>query len=159
MDSPFHDDRAVALGAILVYAFLEATFGLILVLAAVVRGRIPGPWLDTVRAVSHNDVGAFAPRWLLSSTRGLQKSGKFLVGVGLVADGSVRAVLSVGVLRRSKATTAVAALFFGAIAIGGLIVAGFNPPTVRLFTALANAAVAVVVVLEARRLRAYSSKR
>ncbi|MBV9041041.1 MAG: DUF2127 domain-containing protein [Acidimicrobiia bacterium] len=157
MDSRFHDDRAVALGAVLIYAFLEATFGLILVLAAVARGRIPGPWLDVVRTVSHNDVGAFAPRWLLSSTRGLQKSGKFLVGVGLVADGSVRAALSVGVLRRSRAMTTVAAVFFGAIAVGGLVVAGFNPPTIRLFTALANVVVAVVVVLEARRPRAYSS--
>lgn len=157
MDSRFHDDRAAALGAVLIYAFLEATFGLILVLAAVVRGRIPGPWLDVVRAVSHNDVGAFVPRWLLSSTRGLQKSGKFLVGIGLVVDGGLRAALSVGVLRRFRAMTIVAAIFFGAIAVGGLVVAGFNPPTVRLFTALGNVAVAVVIALEARRLRAYSS--
>ena len=157
MDSPFHDDRAVALGAALTYALLEATFGLVLVLAAVVRGRIPGPWLDVVRAVSHNDVGAFVPRWLLSSTRGLQKSGKFLVGIGLLVDGGVRAALSVGVLRRSRVATVAAAIFFGAIAVGGLIAAGANPPVIRLFTALANAAVAMVVVLEVRRRRAYSS--
>lgn len=156
MDSAFHDDRAVALGAALTYALLEATFGLILVLAAIVRGRIPGPWLDVVKSVSHNDVGAFVPRWLLSSTRGLQKSGKALVGIGLLADASVRAVLAVGVLRRSRLTTIAAVVFFGATAIGGLVVAGANPPVTRLFTALANAAVALVVVLEARRLRAYS---
>jgi hypothetical protein len=44
-------------------------------------------------------------------------------------------------------------VFFGAIAIGGIFVAGANPPPIRLATLLANAAIAFVVGVEAYRLR------
>jgi len=124
----------------------------VLLLEAVSRSRIPAPWLDVVRTVSHNDVGAFAARWLLVSTRGLQRGAKFLIGVGLVVDGAIRAGLCAGTLRTSRIATTFAAVLFGAIAVGGLVVAGANPPPIRLATALANVAIAFVVAVDAYRL-------
>lgn len=128
---------------------------MLLLSAAIGRGRIPTSWLDVVKTVSHADVGAFAARWLLVTTRGLQRGAKFLVGVGLVADGAIRAALSAGALRSSRVATTLAAVVFGAIAVGGLIVVGANPPPIRLATALANCAVAFVVAVDAYRLRAH----
>ncbi|GEM_PF-5012336 len=144
------------------YGCIEVLFGLLLVLAAVGRGRIPSPWLDVLKAVSHADVGAFTARWLLATTRGLEKGAKFLIGLGLVVDGGLRAGLCVGVLRRSRVAAALAIIFFGATAIGALAVAGVNPPLIRLTTLTANAVLAFVVGLEAyrlrpKRLRLYSS--
>ena len=128
-------------------------FGLLLVLAAVARGRVPMPWLDALKSVSHGDVGAFTARWLLASTRGLQKGAKVLIGLGLIVDGAVRTGLCAGVLRRSRVAAVLGVIFFGAIAVGGVVVAGANPPPVRLATLLANAAIAFVVGVEAYRLR------
>ena len=110
--------------------------------------------MDVVRSVSHTDVGAFAARWLLVTSRGLQRSAKFLIGMGLVVDGALRAGLSAGSLRASRAVTTVAAVVFGATAVGGLVVVGANPPPIRLATALANSAVAVIAAVDAFRLNA-----
>jgi len=145
------------------YGLLEVLFGLLLVLAAVGRGRIPSPWLDVLKGVSHADVGAFTARWLLVTTRGLQKGTKFLIGLGLMIDGGVRAGLCVGVMRRSRVAIALAAVFFVATAIGGVVVAGANPPLIRLVTLAANVILAFVVGVEAyrlrpRRLRVYRSQ-
>ena len=122
-------------------------------LAAFGPGRIPTSWLDVLKSVAHADVGAFTARWLLASTRGLQKGAKFLIGLGLVADGCVRAALCAGALRRSRVSAALGAVFFGAIAVGGLVVAGANPPPIRIATLFANAAIAFVFGVEAYRLR------
>jgi hypothetical protein len=137
----------------LTYGCIEVVVGVLLVLAAVGRGRIPAPWLDVLKGVGHADVGAFAARWLLANTRGLQKGAKFLIGLGLVLDGGVRAGLCAGVLRQSRVAAALGVVFFGAIAMGGLFVAGVNPSPIRLATLLANAAIAFVDGVEAYRLR------
>jgi hypothetical protein len=126
---------------------------LLLVLAVADRGRVPAPWIDVVKSVSHADVGAFAARWLLSTTRGLQRSAKLLIGVGLIADGAVRAGLCAGTLRGTRWATFVAAPVFTVLAVGGVIAAGPNPAPLELGTAMANAAVAFVVVVDAYRLR------
>jgi hypothetical protein len=62
-------------------------------------------------------------------------------------------------LRRSRAATTAAAIVFGATAVGGLFVAGANPPPIRLFTALANCVVAFVVAMEAYRRNAHIANR
>jgi hypothetical protein len=152
IDSPKQRDRLIALGAGLTYGAIEIAFGVLLLLAVAARGRIPTPWLDMVKTVSHADVGAFAARWLLVTTRGLQRGAKFLIGVGLVVDGSLRAGLCAGALRTSRLATTLAAVVFGAIAIGGVAVAGLNPPPVQLGTTLANGAIAFVVAVDAYRL-------
>ena len=141
------------MGAGLTYGLIEAAFGLLLVLAAISRGHIPSAWIDIVTAVAHRDVGAFAARGLLATTRGLQRSAKFLLGIGLVVDGTVRSGLCVGALRRSRTATMLAAVSFAAIAAGGLVVAGANPPLPQFATALANSAIAIVVAVDAYRLR------
>ena len=140
------------MGAGLTYGLIEGAFGVLLVLAAASRGRIPAGWLDVVRTVGHADVGAFGARELLVATRGLQRSAKFLIGVGLVVDGAIRAGLCTGALRRSRAATTLGAVVFGAIALGGIVVAGANPPPIQLATALANSAIAAVFAIEAYRL-------
>jgi hypothetical protein len=127
---------------------IEIAFGALLLLSVAARGRIPTPWLDMVKTVSRADVGAFAARWLLVATRGLQRSAKFLLGVGLIVDGGLRAGLCACALRASRLATTVAAVLFGALAIGGFVVAGANPPPDRLATALANGAVALVVAVD-----------
>ena len=106
-----------------------------------------------MRSVSHADVGAFTARWLMATTHGLQRSAKLLVGVGLIADGALRAGLCAGTLRGSRGATFVAAPVFTALAVGGVVVAGPNPAPLEMGTAMANAAVAYVVVVDAFRLR------
>jgi len=145
-----------ALGAGLTYGVIEASFGLLLVPAVLGHGRLPAPWLDAVKSVSHADVGAFTARWLLTTTRGMQRGAKFLVGMGLIVDGSLRAGLCAGTLRGSRTATLSAALAFAGIAVGGLVVAGANPPPLQMATGLANAAVAFVVAVDAYRLLRHS---
>lgn len=146
-----HRDRVAVLYLALAYAVAECAFGLALVLATAGAGRIPPTWLDAVRTVGRADVGAFTTRWLLHATAGLQRATKFLVGLGLVAEGLVRSVLLIGVLRGSRGMTVAAAVVFGAGAIGGMLVAGLNPSVAQLCTLILNVLVAAVIAVEARR--------
>jgi len=152
VDPSEHPGRAIVLGAGMIYGALEATFGLALVLATSVRGHPPTAWLDAVKSVSRADVGAFGPRWLVHATAGLARSQKLLVGVGLAIEGAVRTGLLIGVARGQRTVTAVAAVVFGAAAIGGLVVAGLNPPVGSFVTAGFNVAVAAAIALELREL-------
>ncbi|MBV8160910.1 MAG: hypothetical protein JO265_08305 [Acidimicrobiia bacterium] len=152
MDPSEHPGSALVLGAGVLYGVVEATFGLVLILATTVRGHPPAAWLEAVKAVSKADVGAFGPRWLLHATAGLQRTRKLLVGVDLVVEGSIRASLLVGVARGVRPVTVLAAVAFAAVALGGVVAAGTNPPIGTLVTAVLNVAVAVVVALELHRL-------
>jgi hypothetical protein len=144
-------DRVALVTAALVYALVQCAFGVVLTLAAASRGHVAVGWLDVVKLLGRSDVGAFALRWLLGATRGLQRGTKFLVGMGLVIDDGVRAGLLVGVLRGKRAATLVAAVLYTTTALAGIVVAGLNPPIPRLVSALLGVALAVVVVLEVRR--------
>jgi len=75
-----------------------------------------------------------------------------LLGMGLVVDGTVRAGLCAGMLRRSRAVTALAAVTFTALAIDGLFFAGPKPALLQFVTVLANGIVAVVADIDAYRL-------
>ena len=140
------------LGAGGLYGVVEATVGLALVLATTVRGHPPAAWLDAVKSASKTDVAAFGPRWILHATAGLQRTRKLLVGVDLFVEGSMRTALLVAVARGVRSATAVAAVVFAAAAVGGVVVAGTNPPIGTLVTALLNVALAMVVALELYRL-------
>jgi hypothetical protein len=144
--------RVALVSAALLYAAAEALVGLLLLLTAAGPGRIPPSWLDIIRSVAHTDVGAFAGRWLLHAVVGLQRSGKILVGCGLVVDGAVRSGLLLGVLRGARTATVLATLVFGAVAVAGLVVAGVNPPIGTFVTAALNVAVAAAIAVELRRL-------
>ena len=137
-------------GAGVLYGVVEATFGLVLVLATAVRGHPPAAWLDAVKAVSKTDVGAFGARWVLHATVGLARTRKLFVGIGLMLEGAIRAALLVGVARGNRTVTAVATVVFGAVAAGGLIVAGPNPPIGTFVTAALNVTVALAVALQLR---------
>jgi len=150
MDPVEHPGESMVVGAGILYGVVEATFGVLLVLATASRGHPPTSWLNAVKAVSKTDVGAFGPRWLVHTTAGLGRTRKLFVGVGLTVEGTVRAALLVGVARGQRMLTAVAAVLFGAVAIGGLVVAGVNPPIGTFIAAALNVAVAVVVALQLR---------
>jgi hypothetical protein len=145
-----HRERVVVVAAALLYALGECLFGLLLVAATASRGHVPSAWNDILKAVARADVGAFPARWLLNATRGLQRGGKALFGLGVIIDGGVKAGLLVGVLHGSQLATTIATVLFGALAIGALGLAGFNPSIGTFVTTMLNVGLAVVVAFEMR---------
>jgi hypothetical protein len=146
------NERTLLLSVAATYALTESAIGLLLVVATLGPGRVPTTWVSVVAAVGRNDVGAFVIRSLIGATRGLQRGGKSALGLGLLFDGSVRAAVLVGVLRGQRGVTVAAAMLFGALALGGAVVMGLNPPIIRLVTGCLGLAVAAVIGLEAAHL-------
>ena len=151
-DTNGHVTRGV-LVAKLGYTLLEAMGGLVLLIAGVTHHDLVAAAHRAAARQLHDDPGAFWPRLVLHfrSERPLSAVKEWLTGSAVITYAAVKAGVVIGILRRSRVMIQVGAVLFTLLSLAAMGALLRHPSVPGMVVVVLDLAVAVVVIVEARR--------